>query len=81
MSCCRKRHRKLDSSKEIATPSSNSSSESHSVKDSNPPDMNYAEEFDRMMAGHKNGILKCAFRSPTFEEQYGMSSTATMQLM
>ena len=80
-SCCRKRHHKLDSSKELATPSSNSSSESHSVKDSNPPDKNYAEEFDRMTAGYKNGIPKCVFRSPTFEEQYGMSSTAAMQLM
>jgi hypothetical protein len=43
--------------------------------------MNYAEEFDRMMAGYKNGIPKCVFRSPTFKEQYGMSSTAAMQLM
>ena len=76
-----KRRHKLDSSKELATLSSNSSLESHSVKDLNLPNKNYSEEFDRMMAGYKNGIPKCVFRSQTFEEQYGMSSTAAMQLM
>jgi hypothetical protein len=80
-SCCRKRRRKLDYGKELATPSSNSSSESQSVKDLNPPDVKYAEDFDRLTAGHKNRIPKCVLRSPTFEEQHGMSSTAAMQLM